>query len=344
MSEKNVDPKDPKIVDVIVVDPKKTGEETAATITPLTAEQIEAIVEKHLKETRPTPRNMLLSRIVQRHLVEAKGTATDPLDTGTDEEMAKAVWEQGYPALRDVFADMIMLPKGKLQWTVPVPALGTALTAEPATTDVTFIGMSYKVINADQVRGVNYGWVRAYLENAAWDGIQPQLKEAGRVIEQSVFDYIYAALLAGVDAGNLDATEWANAAAFSYDEFVKGLALLAADDYVGDVCLLDPNAYFELLKDQKFIDASYIGNDSPIKTGRIQTTLGCSVFMSSRCTDGKAVFLQTSKAIAIAVRRATKVEEYAYPDDDLYGFVATMKFGATVILPKAIAVLHEAAA
>jgi len=283
--------------------------------------------------------DMLLSKIIAKHLAETKGTSTDALDGGTTtiEQMAKMVWEQGYPAFRDVFANRIQLPKGITTHVVPVPALGTDLVAEPTAGDVTVITNTYKNVVASQVSGVNYGWDRSYLETATWDALQVHLKEAGRVIEEAVFKKAYAHLLADCDAGN----KATYTSTLDYAEFLSGVALVAGDDFEADVCICPVAEYFELLNDEKFINASYMGSADPIRTGKIQTTVGVTVFSSTLATAGKILFFDSKKALCMAVIRDRKVEEYAYPDANLYGFVATMKFGDEVILPKAIAVLSE---
>ena len=283
----------------------------------------------------------LISKIIMRHLTETKADVANALNA-SNETMATTVWEQGYAPLREIFADRIILPKGVTTYEVPVPAIGTALEAEPVADNVTFIGMTYKQVVASKVRGVNYGWTRGYLESCAWDALAPQLKGAGEAVERAVFKSAYDHLVA--DSGTNDSTTWANNTTFCYAYFLAGVKALATHNYTCDVCILHPTEYFALLNDSKFIDASVIGSADPIKTGVIQTTLGVTVFMSTVATEGTAVFIDSKKALCMAVIRDKQSEEYSYPDSNLYGIVVTMKFGEEVILPYAICVMTEAAA
>ena len=305
----------------------------------ITPEEIQAIVAKQLGEA--VNPNFKVSAIVRKHLAEAKGQASDATDSdSTIERMAKELWLMGYPAFRDVFADRIMLPKGITTHVVPTPIKGTLESVEPSTATVAVLTNTYKDVVANKVRGVNFGWKRDYLETATWDAVANHLREAGRLIEEGVFKSAYAHLVLDVDGSN--SITYPNAQAFGYTEFKSGVALVAGDDYECDVCLLHPTEYFELLDDEKFINAAYMGSADPIRTGKIRTTLGVTVFMTTLATEGVAVFFDSKKALCMAVIRNRKVEEYAYPDQDLYGIVATMKFGEEVILPKAIALLSEA--
>lgn len=276
-----------------------------------------------------------ISKLLRKHLVEAKA---DTGDTIPEPDVAKIVWEQGYPFLTDIFAQRYDLEAGKTSFVVPVPALLTAGDAFAAA-DVTFSAMTSKTIPIDKLKGLNIGWTREYLDDCAWSAMEPQLKETGRAIEEVVFGMLLAHAYA--DAGSKNAITWSTAAAFAYADFIKGIAHIAGHDLNCDTCILNPIEYYDLLTDVKFVDASVIGSADPITSGKIRTTLGVTVYCSSKITAGKAYFLDSKKALALGVIRDKTVEEYSYPDANLYGFVASIRFGSEVILPDAVCIMSE---
>ena len=279
----------------------------------------------------------LISEIIRKHL-KTEITKTDFADGATDAtdssttvlEMAKAVWEQGYPALRDVFAQRIQLPKGKTEHVVPIPELKEAGITWLENTD--HVDMTYITVNANQKRSLNFGWNHEYLLLATWDAMAPQLAEVGRSIEESIFKYCLDVLADGAHGDNDSMTD-----VTTYDTLIAAMKLVAVHDYHPDTLVLSISSYYELLKDDEFINVSVMGNADPIRTGKIATTLGVTVFATSVLATGQSIIFDSKKALCV-VEVADKItEEYAYPDENLYGIVARTWFGAAVILPYAIA-------
>jgi hypothetical protein len=273
----------------------------------------------------------LISKIIKKHLSEVAATGADALDDGesTIETMAKTVWDIGYPTLRDVFAQRIQLDKGQKIYNVPVPEKKTA--GSSWTEAVDFVKMTFVPVEADQKKSLNFGWDHEYLLMATWGAIEPQLKELGRSIEEAEFSYCLDQLKAGAEEKGLaDPT--------TYALFIEGIKAVNVKDYECDTCLVSVETYFELLTDDKFIDASVIGTSDPIRSGKIATTLGVTVYSSSVIPEGDAYFFDSKKALALVQVADRITEEYAYPDDNLYGVVGRTWFGAEVILPQAVAI------
>lgn len=269
-------------------------------------------------------------------MIKAEAKADSPADVHVEETMDKAVWEMGYPVLRNVFTQRIQLPKGVTSHTFAFTYERLVAGTTFAAADVTHMNLDFITVDLETPVGLNIGWTREYLEDAAWIEPATQLAEVGRAIEEEEFKFLYDLIVAAdVSPGTLAAT-------MTYDDFRAGIGDLAALDYKADVCLLHPIEYFEILDDSKFIDASVIGGATALQDAGIKTTLGCTVFMSTKCTRGTAVFMQTNKACAVIEVRARKVEDYAYPDQNLYGFVASHRYGGDIILPNSIRVLVKA--
>jgi len=276
-----------------------------------------------------------ISEIIRKHLkkeITTTGLAggADALDGGetTIEEMAKSIWTIGYPALRDVFAQRIQLPKGITTHVVPVPEKKDA--GDSWLEDTTFVGMTYVPVVADQKRSLNFGWDHEYLLMATWDALAPQMSELGRSIEESIFKYCVDALADGADTQDLtDPT--------TYNLFLDGVEAVNVNDYNCDTCIVSIATYFDLLADDNFVNVSVMGSSDPIRTGKVQTTIGVTVFASSVLATGQAIFFDSKKAGCLVEVADRITEEYGYPDQNLYGVVGRTWFGFKVILPKAVA-------
>lgn len=277
----------------------------------------------------------LISKIFRKHLKkEAIGgtpaTDTDALDSeqSTIEEMGKTVWEQGYPALRDVFASRIQLPKGITTHVVATP--NKKVAGESWTEDASFVDMTYTSVVADQKRSLNFAWNHEYLLMASFDAMAPQMAELGRSIEESIFKYCLDVLADGAYSDSIsDPTTFAL--------FLAGVKAVNENDYNCDTCIVSIDTYYTLLATEEFHDVSVMGSSGPIRSGRMETTLGVTVYATSILSAGQAIFFDSKKALCLVEVADRITEEYAYADQNLYGVVARTWFGAKVILPKAIA-------
>lgn len=267
-----------------------------------------------------------LKKALVKHLSE---TAGDTADANPQAEMAKTVWEIGYPQLHEL-ATAKEVEQGHTSLIVPYGEAKTPGTMTSGDYGVDFVAMTYVTISVNQIKGLRLGWTREYIEDCAWSALEPQLQEAGRAMEQDVFTYIVGLCDSG--CGETIALT----ATLSYADILEGYATLAVDDYQMDLVLVNPADYANLLNDEKFINASYIDSAEPIRTGIINITLGAKIVSSSVVGSGSIYFLDKDKAIALATRRNDSVEEYSLPQSNEYGIVISNRYGAGVILSEAV--------
>ena len=274
----------------------------------------------------------LISEIFRKHFKKEAAADGDDALNGADTiaQMATSVWAIGYPALRDVFAQRVQLPKGKTVHVVPVPTPQTA--GATWAENVSFVPMTYISVTADQTTSLNFGWNHEYLLMATFDAVSAQMSELGRSLEQAEFKYCIDILATDADSGKDSITD-----PTTYALFVAGILMVNKDDFNCDTCIVSIETYFALLQDDSFVNVSVMGSADPIKSGRIATTLGVTVFASSVLASGEAVFFDSTKALCLVEVVDRITEEYAYPDQNLYGVVARSWYGAKVILPKAVA-------
>ena len=263
---------------------------------------------------------------IKRKLAEAKA---DTADCKIEEELYKQVWLPGYPALTEVFRP-IDVEKGSTSVVIAIAGTLTPGTMTAGDFGVTNMPYTYSTIDINKNKGLSVGWTREWLEDSV-QGLGPQLAEVGRSIEEQIFKDCLTELETDVGANTILLSS-----TFSYANFLAGIAALEANNYHCDVVLCNPQEYYELLNDDKFIHASYVGNTSPVNSGVIQTTLGARVFCSTDVATGKVFFLDSRKALALGWIRQRTTESYALPTTNQYGVVASVRYGLEVVIPLAV--------
>jgi hypothetical protein len=186
--------------------------------------------------------------------------------------------------------------------------------------------------------GIQTTWTRSHLEDASWDVLAEQTQNAGYAIKKALIAACIAPIaaltttLAG--GGIVDLTT-----SITWAEF---LSLLARVDAEGtgpaDYAVCSPAIYWQLLALDQFINSLYAGTDEVMRSGVAKTTLGVTVIRSSDMEADAIFVLNSKKAVGLVTRRAIKVEPFEHPETNEYGFIASTRAKAGVLVPKAIAV------
>ena len=221
---------------------------------------------------------------------------------------------------------------------VPIGTYGTAtaisggeFTNSPKTTaNIAF------VLNTEY--GIESTWTRAHLEDATWDVMSEQNEGAGFAIKKCLVGLCVAPIaaltttLAGGGIVDLSTT-------ITWAEF---LSLLARVDAAGtgpaDSAICSPAIYWQLLALDQFVNSLYAGSDEVMRTGVAKTMLGVTVYRCSEMEADAIFVLNSKKAIALVTRRAITVESFEHPETNEYGFIASTRAKAGVLVPSAIAV------
>lgn len=106
-------------------------------------------------------------------------------------------------------------------------------------------------------------------------------------------------------AGRKTATTAAGVTTFGWTALTTGLALFGDDfepeDFAG--IYINPTQLAELYADERFIDASKIGDNSIVRRGVVGTIAGMPVSVSGRLTEGEYLLMQRNVLGALYKRR-----------------------------------------
>lgn len=192
----------------------------------------------------------------------------------------------------------------------------------------------------DEEWGVDVSWTRAHLEDAAWDVLSEQNQGAGYAIQLALCDLLVTALEAVPTANQASGDELVHTAGgMIWSEF---LALASALDIAKTgPCthiLVEPQDYWALLEIDQFVNSLYAGSDEVMRTGIAKTMFGITVLKCDALTANHAIAVNSRKSVGLAYRRHITIEPYQYPKTNSYGFVATVRAVADVLVKNAVQV------
>ena len=269
-------------------------------------------------------------------LKEAAPATEVPAGLITD-QLIKEIVPVAFPRLTREVVSVHDVEKGSTSVVIPVSAKFDAVEEE---VDGIFdtensVLVTSKTITLDNEKGINVTFSRTYLEDAAWDAYQDNLKNASEALEIGLFDEIL---------DEFDATVGSNTfsigSTMTFADVVTGWELLESADYKVDYMLINPAEMADLLLDEKMTSQLYLGSEA-VKSGVFPTVLGFSILVSTEVEAGTVYFVN-KQAVHIAIRRDKKIEEFAYPTANKYGFLITCRYGIGDVIPAAIALGQKA--
>lgn len=187
-------------------------------------------------------------------------------------------------------------------------------------------------------------WTEDFVEDASWPVLERQIAELGRVIRVDETERILA-LLVAIDAGDLASgveITTNEGTSFVWADITSLWTAVKTENFNPDVLAIHPREAEGLLNDDKFINALYYGPERTKRTGEFETTLNMTILVSSLvpavdATHNYKFCLDSSVVVGMPVRRDLLTKPYEDPANQLYGVVASSRFGLGVLRPDAVA-------
>lgn len=279
-------------------------------------------------------------RFFQKCLQEAKllGNVTDDgtADVATTNEILNQILMglEGHETLEFVK----QYTTDKATFSIPIGTYGTATTMSGGSFTNSPKTTENVDVDIDEEVGIESTWTRSHLEDATWDVLSEQNQGAGYSIKSGLItkcvDLIAALTTTLAGGGIVDlSTEitWAQ-----FRALCKSIDVAKTGPATHAVC--SPGLYWDLLGLDQFVNSLYAGSDEVMRTGIAKTTFGMTVIRCSELEADAIFVLNQKKAVGLVTRRNITVEPFEHPDDNEYGFVASTRAKATILVPSAIAV------
>jgi hypothetical protein len=103
-----------------------------------------------------------------------------------------------------------------------------------------------------------------------------------------------------------------------------------------DVVLVSPELYWELLNIIQLTNVLYEGSTDPVRQGVIRLALGTTIIKHGLLPARTMVALNSEKCIGMVLRRALKIEPVLFPVWNEYGFIGTVRYGASILFEGAM--------
>lgn len=297
-------------------------------------------------------------KFFQKMLMEAKleGDISDETD---DTDALGIVYDQIIMGVEEHipldFARTFRTNKSEIKVPIGTYGVATALTTG-AFTDAPKT-QACITMAIDEEWGVKVTWTRAHLEDAAWDVLSEQNQGAGYGIQLALCDLLTVGL-EGVAAGSQasgaelahngrETPAGADFNGMTWAQFVNLISQLdIADTGPCTHVLVRPYDYWALLRNEEFISSLYAGSDEVMRTGIAKTMFGVTVLRVSGLTGSNAlgsitnhaVAVNASKSIGLAYRRDVTIEPFEHPELNEYGFIASVRACADVLVPASVQV------
>lgn len=226
----------------------------------------------------------------------------------------------------------------KSLFSVPIGDIGVASTMSGGAFTDDNCDTSNIDFDLDEEWGIQTTWTRSHLEDASWDVLAEQTRNAGAAIKRKMIVACItpiAALTTTLAGGAIQDL----ATTITWAQFLSLLALVdAAGTGPADYAVCSPAIYWQLLALDQFINSLYAGTDEVMRSGVAKTMLGVTVVRDSNMEADAIFVLNSKKAIGLVTRRDIRVEPFERPEENKYGFIASIRAKAGVLVPSAIAV------
>jgi N4-gp56 family major capsid protein len=183
--------------------------------------------------------------------------------------------------------------------------------------------------------GVRIGITNRMIEDANWDLVQRNLREAGRRVGLKEDEIIFNAL---EDTTNGFPSENAVTSAgteLAIADIVSAMKEVENNDYVPNVMVLNPEQVSELRQIDTFVEADKVGDRRVFERGWVGKIYGLDTIITTQLDAASVLVMDKNEAGGLVVRRPLTVEKWKEPIRDLTQAVVTTRMAAVCFRPKA---------
>jgi len=130
----------------------------------------------------------------------------------------------------------------------------------------------------------------------------------------------------------------ASAGTLGYNDVVSAVNKVRAENYNPTILFIHPNQEADLLKDNRFIDASKYGAREPLLNGEIGKFAGCKVIVENySALDNKPIVADPTEAGWLVIKRDVSVKRDELPISESIKIAAFAEYAVKVTQPAAVA-------
>ena len=185
--------------------------------------------------------------------------------------------------------------------------------------------------------GVGVAITQEAIDGVELDVVNDLINEAGEALAQKEDLDIRDKFLAPGAAGSTITAS--TPGVLSYEDIIAARSAVLQNDFNPQILVIHPDQEGDLLKDDRFIDASKFGDREPILNGQIGKIAGLKVLVSTNMTSGTALVVDPDRAAWMAIKRETDLKRKEEPSTDSVELYFYREYGVEVVNPGAVAVI-----
>jgi len=133
-------------------------------------------------------------------------------------------------------------------------------------------------------------------------------------------------------------------ATFKYEDVIASKTQMRANKLYGNVMVMHPDEYADILLDSRFVDASQYGSREPILNGEVGQIAGLKVLVTTAIPSGTVLYLMTQRAGWYVLKRNVDVKRKEAQETDSYKFYFYFEFAPRVTDENAVVITVNHAA
>jgi len=178
------------------------------------------------------------------------------------------------------------------------------------------------------------------INGTEFDVINDLVNEAGEAMAEKEDKDIIAAFTETGAAGTTLAA--ATPGELSYTDILAARSAVIGANYRPTILFVNPDQVSDLLKDDRFIDASKYGDREPIVNGEIGKIAGLKVVETQNMTSGQVLVVDPTRAAWMAIKRDLDLKRKEEPSTDSIEFYLYQEYGVKVVNSDAVALITGA--
>jgi N4-gp56 family major capsid protein len=120
------------------------------------------------------------------------------------------------------------------------------------------------------------------------------------------------------------------AATFKYEDVIASKTNMRSNKLYGNVMVMHPDEYADILLDSRFVDSSQYGSREPILNGEVGQIAGLKVLVTTAIPSGTVLYLMTQRAGWYVLKRNIDVKRKEAQETDSYKFYFYFEFAPRV--------------
>jgi N4-gp56 family major capsid protein len=127
----------------------------------------------------------------------------------------------------------------------------------------------------------------------------------------------------------------------AYEDIVKMATAIRSSKWSPNFMVLNPQQMSDLIKDNRFVDASRYGSTEPLLTGEVGKIGAMKLLCTTQIEDGTAFCVDSTRAAYLVIKRNLDMKRWDNPSTDAVELYFYFEFAPKVVNPTCVAIVVD---